>query len=209
MRWRSLSRYRCPLAPRRLPIVLALEIQTSCRPADCAAGGTQAHPRDEHCQSAMGSATDPWRASQAGHRHRADQRGQVYGQATRATVARLEDVPFQSCRRYRGNGSVRGTDDLVSFALLLVDYGAWSTADSMVGRYIASNRGMDRKSGHASVRLGTSPQLSDPRSGWGLWRSLYPTTSINGDSGSTDVAALAMAKRICRTADRFDPTGVP
>jgi hypothetical protein len=24
-----------------------------------------------------------------------------------------------------------------------------------------------------------------------------------------DIAALPMAKRICRTADRFDPTGVP
>ena|SRR5438132_4719031 len=34
-----------------------------------------------HCQSAVGSAADPRRASQARHRYRADERGQVYGQA--------------------------------------------------------------------------------------------------------------------------------
>src|SRR5258708_40148010 len=39
---------------------------------------------------------------------------------------------------------------------------------------------MDCKSDHGSLRLGTSPSLSDPRSGWGLWPSLHPKTSING-----------------------------
>ena len=41
------------------------------------------------------------------------------------------------------------------------------------------------------------PSLSDPRPGRGLWRGLYPKTSIHGHSRSTDVAALPMAKRIC------------
>src|ERR1022692_2600829 len=99
------------LYPRRVQIVLALEIETACWPTNCTAGDTQAHPRDEHCQSAMGSAADPRRVAQARHRRRTDERGQVYGQKTRPTVARLEDVPTMltasrrwicsSCRRSR------------------------------------------------------------------------------------------------------------
>ena len=61
----------------------------------------------------------------------------------------------------------------------------------------ASDRRMDRKSDHASVRLEAGPSLSDPRPGRGLWRSLYSKSSIHGDSRSTDVAALPMAKRLC------------
>src|SRR6266404_7824852 len=44
---------------------------------------------------------------------------------------------------------------------------------------------MDRKSGHESMRLGTSSPLSDPRSGRCLWRGLHPKTSIDGHSRST------------------------
>ena len=40
-----------------------------------------------------GSAADSRRVVQARHRRRTDERGQVYGQKTRTTVARLEDVP--------------------------------------------------------------------------------------------------------------------
>src|ERR1019366_4237771 len=87
---------RPKMAPRRVQIVLALEIETSWWPTNCTAGDTQAHPRDGHRQSAMGSAADPRRVAQARNRCRADERGQVYGQSTRTTVARLEDVPAQS-----------------------------------------------------------------------------------------------------------------
>src|SRR5882762_5994852 len=56
--------------------------------------------------------------------------------------------------------SVRRTDNLISSALRLVDCGAWSTADFMVWRHSASDRRMDRKSDHGSLRLGTSSPLS-------------------------------------------------
>src|SRR4029077_2045872 len=58
-------------------------IEAPWRPADCAAGDTQAYPRDEHCQSALGSAADPRRVAQARHRRRTDEHSQVYGQKTR------------------------------------------------------------------------------------------------------------------------------
>src|SRR5258706_5143718 len=158
---------------------------------------SQAYPGDEHRQSVVGSATDPWRAPQARHRNRTDQRGQVHGQEKRPAISRLADVPSQSCRRHRRDGSVRRADNLVSFALRLVDCGPWPTADFVVWRHGASDLRMDRKSDHGSLRLGTSSPISDPRPGWGLWRGLHPKTSINGHSRSTNVAAVTLAKRIC------------
>ena len=85
--------HHCPLAPRRVQIVLALEVATSWRPADGAAGNTPADPRDEHRESAVGSAADPWGTAQARHRYRTDERGQIYGQAKRLSISRVEDVP--------------------------------------------------------------------------------------------------------------------
>src|SRR5712691_992855 len=72
-------------------------------------------------------------------------------------------------RRHRGDGSVRRPDNLVSFALRLADHGAWPAADTLVWRHITSDRRMDGKSAHGSMRLGTGSPLSDPRSGQGLW----------------------------------------
>ena len=73
-------------------------------------------------------------------------------------VSGLEDVPPRSCRRHRGDGSIRRPDDLISLALWLVNHGAWSTAGFMVWRYSASDRRMDRKSDHASVWLEAGPR---------------------------------------------------
>src|SRR5713101_7842651 len=182
------------------------EVATSGWPANSSAGNMQTDPRDEHRQPTVGSATDPWRAAQARHRDRTDQRGQIYGQAKRSAVPRVEDVPPQSCRRHRRDGYVRRADNLVPPALWFVDHGAWQTTGHMVRSNNASDRGMDRKPVHGSLRMGAASPLSDPRSRWSVWRSFHPTTSVNGHSRSADAAAFPMAKRICRTADRFDPT---
>src|SRR5271155_5914050 len=148
------------MAPRRVQIVLAVEIAAPWWPTNRSARDTRAYPRDEHCQSAVGSAADPWRTPQARHRYRTDQRGQVHGQAKRSAIPRLEDVPSQSCRWHRRDGSVRRTDNLISSTLRLVDCGAWATADFMVWGPSASDPRLDRKSDHGSLRLGTSSPLS-------------------------------------------------
>src|SRR6201995_5519800 len=184
------------MAPRRVQIVLAVEVAAPRRPTNCSARDTHAYPRDEHCQSSVGSAADPWRTPQARHRYRTDQRGQVHGRATRPAIPRLEDVPSQSCRRHRRDGSVRRADNLVSSALRLVDCGARPTTHSVVWHYSASDRRMDRKSGHGSVRVGTGSPLSHPSPRWRLWRGLYSQPPIDRYPRPTNIAALPLAEWI-------------
>src|ERR1019366_5029206 len=66
------------MAPCRVQIVLALELEAPWRPTNCTTGDTQAYPRDEHCQSAVGSAADPPSVAQARHRCRTDECGQIF-----------------------------------------------------------------------------------------------------------------------------------
>src|SRR5437879_6315769 len=64
----------------RVQILLALEVDPS------------AHSRDESRQPIMGRTTDPWRASQARHRCRANHCCKVYGEGEATAVPRVEDV---------------------------------------------------------------------------------------------------------------------
>jgi hypothetical protein len=57
------AKYRYKVAPRRVQIVLALEVTTSWWPTNLTDRDTQAYPRDEHRQPAVGSATDPRRVA--------------------------------------------------------------------------------------------------------------------------------------------------
>jgi hypothetical protein len=68
------------MAPCGLPFLLALDVATSRWPADSSAGSPPADPGDEHYQSAVGSATDPWRILPK-HCGWTDERGKIYGQA--------------------------------------------------------------------------------------------------------------------------------
>jgi hypothetical protein len=101
--WRSRCAGECQagdrsqMASRWLPFILAQEIEGAGWQANSSVGDTQAYPRDEHCQSSVGSASDPWRTPQARRRYRTDQRGQVHGRATRPAIPRLEDIPPQPC----------------------------------------------------------------------------------------------------------------
>ena len=185
------------MASRGFPVVLALEVETPWWPAEGATRITPADPRDEQSQihsgarrastasfssSASISVRPAWPSIWSG----------VEGRRPKAGTRSSAIMPTAS-RRWICSRA----DDLVSFALRPADHGAWPAEDSMVWRYTASDRGMDRKSDHGILWLGTSSPLPNPRSGWGLWRGLHPTASINGYSRLTDVAALPMAKRIC------------
>src|SRR5260370_212030 len=57
------ARYRYKVAPRRVQIVLALEVTTSWWPTNLTDRDTQAYPRDEHRQPAVGRAADPRRVA--------------------------------------------------------------------------------------------------------------------------------------------------
>src|SRR6202045_4282096 len=127
------------MASRWLPIILAMEIESAGWQANSSVGDTQVYPRDEHRQSAVGNASDPWRTPQARRRYRTDQRGQVHGQAKRLAIPRLEDIPPQPSGWDRCDGHVRRADHLVSPALWMADHGARSATYSAVWRHSTSN----------------------------------------------------------------------
>jgi hypothetical protein len=58
----------------------------------CTIGNSPADPRDQRRQPVVGSAKKPWRASQARHRHRPDQRRQVHGAEEGPPLAGMEGV---------------------------------------------------------------------------------------------------------------------
>src|ERR1700716_2815571 len=84
---------RDPLASRRLPSVLALEIKTAQWPSNDPAENPSAHSRDQSRQPIVGRTTDSWRASQARHRCRTNHRCKVYCERKATAVPGVEDVP--------------------------------------------------------------------------------------------------------------------
>jgi hypothetical protein len=83
-------------------------------------------------------------------------------------MARRRGPPSQGWKTFLHNHAdgiaaiVRRADNLISSALWPVDPRAWSKTDLMAWRHNASDRRMDRKSDHGSMRLGTSSPLSNP-----------------------------------------------
>lgn len=58
------------------------------------------------------------------------------------------------------------------------------------------------------LTAGASSAVSHPRPGWDLRRDLHSTATIHGNSRSSDLRSLTLAKRIRRKADRLDPQGM-
>src|SRR5437667_5709224 len=58
------------------------------------------------------------------------------------------------------------------------------------------------------MRLGEGSRVPHPRPGSCLWRGIHLACSGDGHPRSTDLAAIALAECLCRTADRFDPAGM-
>src|SRR6516162_2920009 len=153
----------------------------------------------------MGRPADPWGATQARHQCRPNHRGQVHGNEKTATLARLEDLPAQSCRRHRRNGHVCRTDGVVSIALRAFDPAACAPGAAVVGGNSPSERPMGRTAIDRSIRLEGRTAIPYSRPRFCLWGRLHSACWGYGHSRPTGLGALAMAERIRGEADRLDP----
>ena len=97
-------------------------------------------PCHEPGQPAVGCAPDPWRTPQARHRHWPDLGRQVHGKVQETPIARVEDVPPQSCRWDRLDGPLCRSDTLVSTALRLAHSISRPASNLMAGRDNTSDR---------------------------------------------------------------------
>src|SRR5260221_7486205 len=121
----------------------SLEIATARWPAKDSGGHSPAHSRHEHREPALGSAADPRRTAQAWHRCWADHRGEIHGEEKAATVAGLEDLSAQSCRRHCVDGFVRSADDLVSAVVWISDPAALPPRACVAGCDCTPERPLD------------------------------------------------------------------
>jgi len=185
------ARYRHPLAPCRFQIVLVQEIAEPLQPTNCPVGNSPTDPRDEHRQPVVGSAENPWRASQARCRDRPGQRRQVYG---------AEEGPSsQGWKTFLRNhaGGIVAMDLFVVptisfrllYGLLIIGHGRWQ-----ILWFGAPDGRMARQSAHLSLWLGANPSLHNqgPRSS--LWRDFCPPGSVDRHSRPPDVFPLTLAK---------------
>jgi hypothetical protein len=191
-----------------VPSVVALEIATTRRSTEDTCGRPPADLPDERREPAVGSAPHPRRTPQTWHRCRSDHGGEIYVEETAAPIARLEDVSSQSCRRHCGDRHVRRADDLVS-AVVWISRPATCTPRASVAR--RDNTSQCRMAGSSADR-GLWPErtatLYHSRSRRRVWRCIPPAPRRDGDTGPTDLGAVAMAKRVCREANRLGPAGV-
>jgi hypothetical protein len=56
--------------------------------------------------------------------------------------------------------------------------------------------------------LEANSSLSDTGSRWSLWRVVRASLEVHGHQGSSRVSAVTLAKRVRRTADRVNPSGM-
>ena len=56
-----------------------------------------------------------------------------------SSLAGMEDIPLQPCRRYCRDGHFRSSDNLVPTAIWIADHGPWPAADPLVWRHRASD----------------------------------------------------------------------
>ena len=99
------ARHRGPLAPRRLPPVLAMEVALRQPVRWWRLPGDQtAHPPDGRVQRGLERAQNSRRIAQARHRHRRAKRVPLHAaQATEAALPNLAYLPRQPCRLARGS----------------------------------------------------------------------------------------------------------
>ena len=127
-------------------------------------------------------------------------------------MARRRGPPSQGWKTFLRNHAdgIAAMDLFVvpTISFRIADHGPWSAADPVVWSDRAPNGRMDRQSTDGGVWLGANPTLPDPGPRWRLRRDIPASGSIHRNSRSSDVSSLTLAKRLCRTADRFNPAGM-
>src|SRR5258708_6546284 len=106
-----------------------------------------------------------------------DHRGKIHGEEKAATVAGLEDLSAQSCRRHCVAGFVRSPDDLVSAVVRISDLAAFPPRACVAGCDRTPERPLDCPSTDRSLRLATDATIYRSRSGLRLWRCRHPAAS--------------------------------
>ena len=154
-----------PLAPRRISVILALEVEEPSWLTGDPVRTSPLDPSDQPRKSIMGSSKYPRGASEARHRRRADQCRQVpvsprTWRAEGTGIPGLADVSPQPRRRYRRDGSVRGVDHFFPAPLRIADHGAWPAANAMARGDRTSDCGVDRQSARAGHRPGETASIS-------------------------------------------------
>ena len=141
------------MAPRRLPLILALEVSHTRRSPTNPERAAPPHPRYEPCQCAVGRAAHSWRVAQTRHRGRPVDRGQVHGARTAAAEPELEDLSAQPRGRHRRHGPARGADDRLPLPLCAGHPRPPPTTDPIVRCHVPSDGGLDRSADHRCISV--------------------------------------------------------
>ena len=143
-----------------------------------------------------------------GHRGRSVHCCQVHDQAPRTTGSELDDLPAQPCSGDRRRGPVRRADDRLQAALLPGISQTWPKGARSPRRNGGSNGRVGCAADDRGLSVGHGAKTPGARSRCRLWPRHEATPAWAGYPGSTDGAAIALAKRLCIAFDRFDTARV-
>jgi hypothetical protein len=187
-------------------LVLAMEVARSQRQTEGGARNPAVSPRHEPRQPAVGRSPDPWRTPQARRRNWPDLGRQVHGKVQETPIARVEDVPPQSCRWDRLDGPLCRSDTLVSAVLRLAHSMPRPPPNLMAGGDGTPERRMDGPTTYRSLWLGMDAEVNRPRSRFCLWRNFHRRLRAMGIRDRP--AAIAMAEWPYGTVDWLDLAGM-
>ena len=110
-------------------------------------------------------------------------------------------------RRYR-HGFVRCPNHWLQNTLRLRDCAALSQRSRLDQRHNKPDRGVGRTSDHRGLSLGRGSPLYDPGPRSDLRHRCHTAIARHGHSGQAHCTSLTLAERLCRAADRINPSRV-
>ena len=117
-------------------------------------------------------------------------------------------LPWRAPAGHCRDGSIRCADHRLRHALCPPHCQAGSETACLDQRYTTSNGGLDCTPVNRGISLERGAALPRPRSGSSLWHHRYTPIARHGYSGQTHRTGLALAERLCRTANRIDSARV-